>query len=149
MITGRPPIPGLLVFLLAATTACSSSAPPPAETAAAVPGYTSPPGAPDICARLAGSTHFVGIPQAAGRLAAGTQVVEARTALAAARRELRAIVAELPDGEAAELRGATEAVVAALLGVLDEPLTQQAREALLDGMDDLVAELEPACGFPA
>ncbi|MGY2065407.1 hypothetical protein [Blastococcus sp. SYSU DS0619] len=141
----RPGAVGLFVMVLAAVPACASS-----ETAAeggptAGQRYTAPAGAPVLCDRLADSTYFLGIPHAVGLLVSGVQVVEARTQLAAARNELRTTVAALPEGENRRLVAAAEDVVAALRAVLREPLTEDARADLIDGMDVLVTRLAPAC----
>jgi hypothetical protein len=148
VIVSRAALLGLLALLMS-TTGCVSGASRAEDAAAAVPAYTPPAGAPPMCERLAGSSHFVDIPHAIGRLASGTQIVEARTELAAARRELRAMVTDLPQGESPVLRAAAEDLTDALREVLDRPDDASARAALVSGVAELVAQLEPVCDYPA
>ncbi|MCA0144321.1 hypothetical protein [Blastococcus sp. LR1] len=148
MNSGRSVLLGLLTALVC-LSACSADPSPERETRAALPDYAPPAGAPSLCAGLAGSTHFLDIPAAMGELTAGIGGVDGRSRLAAARGELRGLVAELPADEHPELRAAGDRVVAALLELLGPTLTDDTRTAVLSSMDDFVAELQPACGFPA
>ena len=84
-----------------------------------------------------------------GRLVAGVDVVDARSRLAAARGELRTLAAGLPAGEWADLRASLDGVVTGLRAVLDPPASDGDRAALLTGMDDLVAQVQTVCEFPA
>ncbi|MDP5184805.1 hypothetical protein QOZ88_19400 [Blastococcus sp. BMG 814] len=150
MFAGRSVSVGLLAVLCCLAACASDAAPPPAAVApGALPGYTPPAGAPDLCAGVAGSRHFLDIPVAMGRLASGVAVVDGRSHLAAARGELRGLVADMPVDEDPELRAAADRVLTALLAVLDPPLTEEARTAVLASMDDFVARLQSTCRFPA
>jgi hypothetical protein len=84
-----------------------------------------------------------------GELTAGIGGVGGRSRLAAARGELRGLVAELPADEHPELRAAGDRVLTALLELLGPTLTDDSRTAVLSSMDAFVAQLEPVCGFPA
>lgn len=154
VFAGRSVPVGLLALLLCLTACAADGVPAPASASApdahgAVPGYAPPAGAPDLCAGVAGSRHFLGIPAAMGQLASGVAVVDGRTSLAAARGDLRALVAGLPTDEDPELRAAADDVLTALLAVLEPPLTEEARTAVLVTMDEFVARLQSACRFPA
>ncbi|RBY94444.1 hypothetical protein DQ244_03780 [Blastococcus sp. TBT05-19] len=139
---------GLLSTLLC-LSACSAEASSPPSAQAALPGYEAPDGASALCAGLAGSTHFLDIPAAMGQLTSGVGAVDGRSRLAAARGELRSMVDGLPAGEDPDLRAAADGVIAALLAVLGPELTDEARADVLASMDEFVAQLQPACGFPA
>ncbi|WP_157944033.1 hypothetical protein [Blastococcus atacamensis] len=148
MLPRRSASLGLLSLVLC-LSACSAEVSPPPDKPAAVTDYEPPSGAPSLCAGLAGSTHFLDIPAAMGDLTAGVDAVDGRSRLAAARGELRALVADLPAGDHPELRAATDDLLDAMLAVLDTPLTEDAREDVLTTMDEFVAQLQPVCEFPA
>lgn len=139
---------GLLASLLL-LSACAAGEASAERPDAAAPGYRAPSGAPELCGRLAGAVHFTGIPHAVGRLAAGTGVPQARSALTDARDELRALTAELPTSADRELSAAVDDLAAALRAVVDAPRDDDARAGLVVEMDQLVAELQPVCGYPS
>lgn len=139
---------GLLAVSLS-LAACAADAAPAPGAQGALPGYEPPAGAPDLCAGVAGSHRFLDIPVAMGQLASGVAVVDGRSRLAAARGELRGLVADMPVDADPELHAAADHVLVALLAVLDPPLTEEARTAVLASMEDFVARLQSACRFPA
>ncbi|WP_167759062.1 hypothetical protein [Blastococcus sp. TF02A-35] len=148
MHLSRPLALGLLT-VLAGLTACSAQAPAVQEAGARSPEYVPPAGAPDLCAGLVGSAGFLDIPAAVGELSAGVGGVDGRSRLAAARGELRGLVDGVSAEEHPQLRAAADALLAALLGVLEPPLTDATREALLVSMDEFTAQLAPVCEYPS
>ncbi|WP_147251795.1 hypothetical protein [Blastococcus sp. TF02-8] len=149
MLVCRSVALGLLTVLLGLSACSAEETTPPQQPAVAVADYAAPAGAPAVCGGIARSTHFLDIPAAMGELAAGADAIDARSRLAAARGELRALVSGLSAADHPELQEAADDLLAALLGVLEPPLTEGARTAVLDSVEQFVTRLQPVCGFPA
>lgn len=142
---------GVPVLLLAAVAACTpDQAPRPvAASAAAVPAYEAPAGAPGFCGRLASLVELGGLPASIGMLTAGPDV-GARVQVSQVIRELRGVLAAVrADGGHDGLATALDELVRALGAVVDGPLTDPVRGAVTAGLMQVSAQAQPGCGFPA
>jgi hypothetical protein len=142
---------GILAVLLLAATACTSGdvSEPARATAAAVPSYEAPAGAPAFCSRLASLAELGRLPVSIGTLAAGTDV-EARAQVSVVVRELRGVLTDVrSEGGHGGLVTALDGLVQALGEVGHGPLVDPVRGAVAAGLQQVDVQAQPTCGFPA